>query len=745
MSADNQRAGDAGSSAVVSEAIGDAVEVLRDPQNVNWQFFEASPDGVKIIGLDGRLLFVNANGLTALEAADRSELCNRNWLELWPGSSRGEVEAAFRSACQGQGSRFTAPRPTSKGSPRWWDVVISPIKDSHGKVVSVLSISRDVTAGLTLADTLRRSEQQFQALANNMAQLAWLADPAGNVFWFNQRWLDYTGSSLETALGQGWRVFHHPEHIVRVVEKFARCIADGRVWEDLYPLRGADGVYRWFLSRAMPVRNSKGEIELWCGTDTDVTEQRQQSQRLRKLARIIDLSHEAILVREIGEGIVLWNRGCEEMFGYTKAEALGRPSFELLKPRNVPAHEAFDTDILANGGFSGEIQYTASDGSAVWVDSRQELIQAGGRKLVLETSRDITERRQADEIRSLLVAELNHRVMNTLAVVQSIAAQTARTSPTPDKFVASFNGRLQALASAHNILTDVAWAGAPIHDLVRSQISVLGVEIGRVTLTGEPVILPPQTALQLALILHELASNAMQHGALSTPGGRIAITWRIRDDEPRLVELTWTESGGPAVAPPQQRGFGLTLIERSKGLPNLKTSIAFEPAGIVARVGAEAGAGRQGAATDLFNPGRKLTQARPAPQRSLEQTAKRILIIDGSGNPAVFIEDMLDNAGYAVVRPADVPGGKSMEADGQRVDLVALDVDAIDDAEIDRLMAGFEARHVPCIALGSPQRLAQIRAGEFEALVAKPIEPNAFLRAVSVGLAEEDFRNEPLF
>ena len=207
------------------------------------------------------------------------------------------------------------------------------------------------------------------------------------------------------------------------------------------------------------------------------------------------------------------------------------------------------------------------------MDSRQELVRVGDKKLVLETNRDITERRQADEVRSLLVAELNHRVKNTLAVVQSIAAQTARSSTSPEKFVSRFNSRLQSLANAHNILSEVAWSGAPIVELINSQVSMTGADADRITLHGEPVDLPPQTALQLALILHELSANAMQHGALSAPAGRVAIDWSFKDGQPRVIELTWHETGGPAVAPPVCRGFGLTLIERSRSLPNIKTSI----------------------------------------------------------------------------------------------------------------------------------------------------------------------------
>ncbi|MCU0955628.1 MAG: PAS domain S-box protein [Hyphomicrobium sp.] len=733
MTTDNQKVGETSAATkVTADATGSEKPGMLDEPGVQWQFFEASPDGVKILDLDGRPIFVNANGLKALEA-DFESIGSRKWIELWPEASRVEVEHAFAQALSGQSARFTALRPTQKGVLRWWDVVISPIKDRSGNVVNLMSISRDVTPSLTLADTLRRSEQQFQALANNIAQLAWMADRDGNLFWLNKRWLDFTGSTLDTSLGQGWRVFHHPDHIARVVDKWTRCIREGHIWEDLFPLRGADGAYRWFLSRAMPVRNASGEIEFWCGTNTDVTETRRQSQRLRKLARIVELSHEAMLVREIGGRIVMWNRGCEELFGFTKPEAFMKTSHALLSPRNLPAAAEFDEMVRTNGSWSGEVHYIASDGTDVWVDSRQELVRIGEKNVILETNRDITERRQADQVRSLLVAELNHRVKNTLAVVQSIAAQTARSRPSPEKFVSSFSGRLQSLAMAHNVLSEVAWAGAPIVELIRSQIAMMGSEAGRIELEGPSIDLPPQTALQLALILHELCTNAMQHGALSTPDGKIIINWTIDRGDPPLVRLNWRETGGPSVRPPVERGFGLTLIDRSKSLPNIATSIAFDPSGIEVEIACQA-RGDAGEPS-LFNPGRKIGQPRVVPDRKRD-LRPRVLIMDASLSRTLLLEDMLESAGYATSGPVSSAEAALDSLVSNKIGLVALDVDEIAGNDIEKVLAELADRHLPCIAIGTSARLAQIKAGAYTALVAKPIDRDTFLRAVCLGLNE---------
>ncbi|MEG4302992.1 PAS domain-containing protein [Microcoleus sp. D3_18a_C4] len=133
---------------------------------------------------------------------------------------------------------------------------------------------------------LHESEARFRALADNIAQLAWMTDPTGSIFWYNQRWFDYTGTTLEEMLGWGWQKVHHPEHLDRVVEKFRRCIETGELWEDTFPLRGKDGSYRWFLSRSVPIRDDGGQVLRWCGTNTDITDRKvAEAERERLLAR----------------------------------------------------------------------------------------------------------------------------------------------------------------------------------------------------------------------------------------------------------------------------------------------------------------------------------------------------------------------------------------------------------------------------------------------------------------------------
>jgi len=151
---------------------------------------------------------------------------------------------------------------------------ISLLRDDDGHVTGVSRISRDITARKKAEEALQQSEERFHALADNIPQLAWMTDANGWISWYNQRWYDYTGTTLKEMQGWGWERVHHSDHAQRVVEKWKRHLAGGEYWEDTFPLRAKDGTYGWFLSRAFPIKDSQGRIVHWFGTNTDITDLR---------------------------------------------------------------------------------------------------------------------------------------------------------------------------------------------------------------------------------------------------------------------------------------------------------------------------------------------------------------------------------------------------------------------------------------------------------------------------------------
>jgi len=200
----------------------------------------------------------------------------------------------------------------------------------------------------------------------------------------------------------------------------------------------------------------------------------------------------------------------------------------------------------------------------------------------VQVSLDISERKRGEEQRKLLVNELNHRVKNTLAVVQSIASQTLRNAKDLPEAGRSLASRLVSLAKAHDILTQENWSGADLKDVVTAAL-LPHAEAKRFQLFGDPLWLPPNLALSLSLGFHELTTNAIKYGALSGDDGSVTVSWIVSHHAGRRrVRIEWRERNGPPVAPVEREGFGTRMLQRLLGPESAgNVSITFEPTGIV--------------------------------------------------------------------------------------------------------------------------------------------------------------------
>ncbi len=356
---------------------------------------------------------------------------------------------------------------------------------------------------------------------------------------------------------------------------FAEVVASGKPARDLERLvERADGTRIIVSLNIDPLRNAKGEIIGAVNCFLDVTERKRVDAALleqeQRLAATYE--HAAIGISEVApDGTFLRvNEAICRITGFSREHLLCNRLFTHTHPDDAePDREGFRKQVAGELDFySVEKRFIRKDGRLIWMSVRSSPVRdADGRLLYLvRVVQDITERKAAEQRQRLLIDELNHRVKNTLATVQSLASQSARGAPTPAAFRDSFEGRLIALSKAHDQLTRHHWENADLRELLTGSLApYAGPE--RLVLRGEDVVLRPRAVLTLAMAFHELATNAAKYGALAASGGRIEIRWqpvKLEGSDGRaLLQIAWQEEGGAPVSEPTQRGFGSKLIEGS--------------------------------------------------------------------------------------------------------------------------------------------------------------------------------------
>jgi PAS domain S-box-containing protein len=254
------------------------------------------------------------------------------------------------------------------------------------------------------------------------------------------------------------------------------------------------------------------------------------------------------------------------LFGYRQDEMIGQ-SVRMLMPGSAgERQDEYLARYLRSGrtrniGGGREVTGRRKDGTAFPLSLSIGEFELEGERRFTGIVRDITERRRAEERQRLLTAEVDHRAKNLLATIQAMVLLTRRDAPSVDDFTKTLVGRLHAMGRAHDLLARDKWTGALLHDLIRNELQAYGdVDGVRLSVSGDDLRLSARAAQTLSLAVHELTANAAKHGALSVPGGRIAVRSALDGQE---LQLSWTEAGGPETMPSAPRGLGTTIIERS--------------------------------------------------------------------------------------------------------------------------------------------------------------------------------------
>ncbi|TIU30441.1 MAG: PAS domain S-box protein, partial [Mesorhizobium sp.] len=478
------------------------------------------------------------------------------------------------------------------------------LRQNNGREHLILLAIEDITQRKEGEREIRQSEQRLKDLIEALPGAVYTTDAEGRITFYNPAASELWGREPKLGSDQwngAWRLYRpdgellpHDESPLAIALKEKRQVKGGAEAVCERP----DGTRVPYLAYPTLLRDASGEITGAVNMLVDITERKRAEALAGRLAAIVQSSDDAIISKDPKGAVMSWNKGAERLFGYAPGEIVGK-SIMTLVPSNRHGEEA---DIVDRVGRGEHIEHFETvrrrkDGSLVWVSLTISPLEDDQGKVIGASTiaRDMTERRRADEHRKILIGELNHRVKNTLAVIQSIASQTLSNALTMEEARDAFGSRLINLAKAHDVLTRESWTSAKLDEIVADTVKPHSGSGTRFQIEGPDIQLTPSATLAISMALHELSTNAAKYGALSTQDGHVMIIWRLEGEgQDRRLTLRWEESGGPPVSTPKRKGFGSRLIEKALAVElRGNVSVAYKSSGVVCIIDAPMPAGRE--------------------------------------------------------------------------------------------------------------------------------------------------------
>ena len=580
---------------------------------------ETTPECVKLVARDGTLLHMNSAGLCMIGSDSYEQAIGKNLYAVIAPEDRNRFRAFNERICAGDRGSLEFDIIGYQGVRRHMETHAAPLRQSDGSIVQ-LAVTRDVTEQKRAQEERRRKEEEFHTLAELVPQLVWMAHPDGSIFWFNRGWYEYTGTTPDQMLGWGWQSVHDPAMLPQVLERWKQCLASGEGFEMTFPLRGADGKFRPFLTRVTPIRDAAGHITRWFGTNTDVSGEVAVREKLQaalinsqRLAAIVESSDDAIISKDLNGMVSSWNSAAERMFGYSAQEMIGQPITTIIPPelqddeKRILATigrgeriEHFETVRLTKSGRRIEVSLTISP-------VRDE---AGKVVAAAKIARDITQQKKAERALHTserlaavgrLAATVAHEINNPLAAVMNLVYLSKSRAVGDDvrKFLTSAEEELKRISvltrQTLGFYRDTHWKStASLGGIVQDLVSVFaykarnkGIEICS-EIRQAPEIYA--VAGEIRQVVANLLSNSID--AVGKNGKvriRVSAAKRWKDTE-LGVRLTVADSG-PGI-PPEARsqlfepffttkkevgtGLGLwickNVVEKHQGSIRLRTN-----------------------------------------------------------------------------------------------------------------------------------------------------------------------------
>jgi PAS domain S-box-containing protein len=490
---------------------------------------------------------------------------------------RDRVLAEFSAALNASADyRLEFRLPSSSGDMRWLTAEGAIERDGAGRAVSVLGITRDITAHKQADERLHKSERKLRELLGALPAAVYVTDATGHITYCNRSAIDLWGA--EPVLGKDkWSDFSKYYHADGSPMALADCpteiaLKQGRV----APVREAvierkDGTRIPIAPYPTPLRDETGAIVGVVNMTIDISERKRAELALAESNLQLALAGKAALVGSFAYDVdteqIQLSQGCAAILGCPEGTThIARGEWRMgVHPEDRGRLEELRNRTFRDrrGEYGIEYRYVRAGDEVRWIEGRcfVSYHSDGSPQRVVGVNIDVTERKQAEDRQRVLVAELDHRVKNMLAIVNAVAARTLETSSSMDQFVAALNGRIRSMAATHELLSGRRWKGIPLAELLRHQLAPYATS-SNMDVEGPDVLLSAGASQTLGMVFHELITNAAKYGALSTHDGRISVRWHwpLNGKVPDRLVIEWQEIGGPAVQAPRRSGHGMEVI-----------------------------------------------------------------------------------------------------------------------------------------------------------------------------------------
>lgn len=586
---------------------------------------------------DGTLIEANETALAAAGITREETIGKKFWDCYWwsfSEDSQQRLRDSIERASHGEVVRYDVEVRLVDDHRITIDFSLIPVHNSAGQVTGIIPSGIDITDRKQTEQALQSSEDRFRALADNISQLAWMADREGNITWYNKTWLEYTGTSLEQCLGWGWQSVHHPNHVDRVVEKIRLAFQEGTDWEDTFPLRGHDGNYRWFLSRMTPIRDPEGNVVRWFGTNTDISDSMAVEASLRRSEQQLQLGIEVagVGLAEINyeTNRVILSKTAAVIYGFScdTTEVTRDQLNGLVHPDDRPQYEQHVKDATTSATtktFSLEHRIIRPDGNTCWVNIRKHVFcdQRNGQFLAvgaLFAVQDITSQKElelelrqaqraaeaASQAKSDFLANMSHEIRSPMTAILGYAELLDVKNDEDQEKVETIRRNGQFLLSLVNDILDlskieagkvqvdaITFSPRKLVEEVCSLMHVRAVDNGLELFAEFTTMLPREMQsdpIRIRQILINLVGNAIKFtevgnvrvvSSFDQDRGEIRVAVidtgiGIRSDQLNKLFQPFEQADATIVRKYGGSGLGLTISRRLADLLGAKIEVASE-------------------------------------------------------------------------------------------------------------------------------------------------------------------------